>query len=240
RELRFHCLSVRSTAAFSSMHDALLPHIAICFWHSRLTLQFCVRVLQWHWVVLQNCRHRQKIKPASSEVKISAFLRRATWPWRSGQDSNPRNIRLEGGGLSIRATGAWRRRQESNLHGAGCSREPRHSATSSYWQGGRFDLENGGGDGIRTREGNPTRTLLPATVRFEMRFPTRPSLAGSVHPQRPLTILEWLSRYYPGRCANLFPVGLPISPNTPAPSDPGFAFFGQGGGLRSRDLLLPR
>ena len=56
-----------------------------------------------------------------------------------------------------------------------------------------------------------------------MRFPTRPLLAGSVHPQRPLTILKWLSRYYPGRCANLFPVGLPIAPNTPTPSYPGFA-----------------
>src|SRR5215467_4748868 len=83
--------------------------------------------------------------------------------------------------------------------------------------------KNGGGDGIRTREDNPTRTLLRATVKFEMRFPTKPLLAGSVHPQRPLTILKWLSRYYPGRCANLFPVGLPTSPNTPTPSYPGFA-----------------
>jgi len=60
----------------------------------------------------KHCRHRHEIKPASSEVKISALLRRATSPWRSGQGSDPRNIRLEDRGLSIRAAGAWRRRQE--------------------------------------------------------------------------------------------------------------------------------
>jgi hypothetical protein len=57
-----------------------------------------------------------------------------------------------------------------------------------------------------------------------MRFPTRPFLAGSVHCKDP-------SRYLNG-CpgitragANLFPVGLPISPNTPATPYPGFTFL---------------
>ena len=67
---------------------------------------------------------------------------------------------------------------------------------------GSYDLENGGGDGIRTREDNPTRTLLRATVRFEMRFPTRPFLAGSVHCKDP-------SRYLNG-CPGITRAGVPI------------------------------
>ena len=77
------------------------------------------------------------------------------WPRR--QDSNPQNCGsvllsyaerigdrarartpiagLEDRSLSRWRTRSWRRRQESNLRGAGCSREPRHSATPSNWHG---------------------------------------------------------------------------------------------------------